>query len=125
MEDAVERTITECIQEGILAEFLSQNRAEAKKMSIFECDEEEIMRQIREDGYEEGEAAGRSIGRQQGEIIGRQQGEIIGRQQGEVIGMERLNRLIQLLAKENRLDDIVKASEDPEYQKQLMEEFSV
>ena len=39
--------------------------------------------------------------------------------------MERLNRLIQLLAKENRLDDIVKASEDPEYQKQLMEEFSV
>ena len=133
LEDAVERTITECIQEGILAEFLSQNRAEAKKMSIFECDEEEIMRQIREDGYEEGEAAGRSIGRQQGEIIGRQQGEIIGRQQGEiigrqqgeVIGMERLNCLIQLLAKEDRLEDIVKASEDPEYQKQLLEEFSV
>lgn len=133
LEEAVERAITECIQEGILAEFLSQNRAEAKKMSIFECDEEEIMRQIREDGYEEGEAAGRSIGRQQGEIIGRQQGEIIGRQQGEiigrqqgeVIGMERLNRLIQLLTKEDRLDDIVKASEDSEYQKQLLEEFSV
>ena len=39
--------------------------------------------------------------------------------------MERLNCLIQLLAKEDRLEDIVKASEDPEYQKQLLEEFSV
>ena len=40
IEDAVEKVITECIEEGILAEFLKQNRSEAKKMSIYEYDEE-------------------------------------------------------------------------------------
>lgn len=40
IEEAVEKAITECIQEGILAEFLRKNRAEAKKMSIYEYDEE-------------------------------------------------------------------------------------
>ena len=39
LEDAVEQAINECIREGILAEFLSKNRAEAKTMSIFEYDE--------------------------------------------------------------------------------------
>ncbi len=33
------------IQEGILAEFLTQNRAEAKQVSIYEYDEEKHMRQ--------------------------------------------------------------------------------
>lgn len=48
-EDAVERAITECIKEGILAEFLRKYRAEAKKVSIYEYDEEKHMRQERED----------------------------------------------------------------------------
>lgn len=33
IEEAVERAITECIREGILADFLSENRSEAWKMS--------------------------------------------------------------------------------------------
>lgn len=58
LEDAVNRAINECINEGILKDFLSKNKAEAKKMSIYEYDEEETMRQLREESYEEGEAAG-------------------------------------------------------------------
>ncbi|MBD5473464.1 MAG: hypothetical protein HDR20_11410 [Lachnospiraceae bacterium] len=58
LEDAVNRAINECIQEGILAEFLSKNRAEAMKMSIYEYDEEKHMRQTREEGYEDGREAG-------------------------------------------------------------------
>ena len=53
LEEAVERAITECIREGILADFLSENRAEAKKMSIYEYDEEKHMRQEREASREE------------------------------------------------------------------------
>lgn len=34
LEEAVERAITECIPDGILADFLSKNRAEAKSVSI-------------------------------------------------------------------------------------------
>ena len=40
IEEAVERAITECIAEGILADFLTRYRNEAKKMSIYEYDEE-------------------------------------------------------------------------------------
>ena len=48
VEEAVEQAISECIQEGILSEFLKQNRAEAKQVSIYEYDEEKHMRQERE-----------------------------------------------------------------------------
>ncbi len=60
---AVERAVDECIKEGILSDFLSRNRSEAIKMSIFECDEEEIMRGIREDVFEHGVEKGRTEGR--------------------------------------------------------------
>ena len=63
---AVEQAITECISEGILADFLRKNRAEAKKVSIYEYDEERHMRQTREEGMEEGYANGFSQGSEQG-----------------------------------------------------------
>ena len=59
LSEAVEQAITECIKEGILAEFLSKNRAEAKKVSIYEYDEEKVMRMLQEDA--------RDTGRQEGE----------------------------------------------------------
>ena len=40
LSDAVEYAVTECIKEGILEDFLSENRAEVVPMSIFEFDEE-------------------------------------------------------------------------------------
>ena len=57
LPEAVERAITECIQEGILADFLERNRAEVKKVSLYEYDAERHMRQIKEDGIEEGRNA--------------------------------------------------------------------
>ena len=66
LDEAVERAITECISEGILEEFLRKNRAEAKKVSIYEYDEERHMRQTREEGMEEGYANGMKQGIKQG-----------------------------------------------------------
>lgn len=62
LDEAIERAITECISEGILADFLRKNRAEAKKVSIYEYDEERHMRHTREEGMEEGDANGLSQG---------------------------------------------------------------
>ena len=59
LEEAVERAIEECIQEGILKEFLEKNRAEAKNMSIFEYDQERHIKQEREEALEEGRKAGK------------------------------------------------------------------
>ena len=58
LEDAVERAITECINDNILKDFLRKYRAEAKKVSIYEYDEERHMRQTREEGFEEGQEIG-------------------------------------------------------------------
>ena len=66
LDKAVEQAVSECIREGILADFLRKNRAEAKKVSIYEYDEERHMRQTREEGMEEGYANGFSQGIEQG-----------------------------------------------------------
>lgn len=65
--DAVEQAITECIQEGILKNFLEKNRTEAKNVSIYEYDQEKHLRQEREDAWEDG----RKDGLAEGERIGR------------------------------------------------------
>lgn len=62
IEDAVEQAITECINEGILSDFLRQNRAEAKKVSIYEYDEQQHMEFVREEGWEDGKKEGRKEG---------------------------------------------------------------
>lgn len=63
IKEAVEKAITECIQEGILAHFLSEHRAEAKKVSIYEYDQEKHLRMEREDAEAAGIAKGIVKGR--------------------------------------------------------------
>ena len=57
--EAVERAVDDCIGNGILADFLSKNRAEAIAVSIFEYDEEKHMKNEREEGREAGREEGR------------------------------------------------------------------
>ena len=59
LEQAVDRAINTCIHKGILAEFLEKNKAEVKKVSIYEYDEEEHMRMEREESWQEGELQGK------------------------------------------------------------------
>lgn len=62
LTDAVEKAITECINEGILQEFLRKNRSEVLKVSIFEYDKEKEEKKLREAEFEAGEANGMLIG---------------------------------------------------------------
>lgn len=66
LNEAVEQAITECIREGILAEFLSRNRAEVVKVSIFEYDQELEEKKLREAEYEHGRQEGMEAGRAAG-----------------------------------------------------------
>ena len=83
--EAVERAITECIREGILEEFLRKNRAEAKRMSIYEYDQVKHIRQEREDAWEEGRQEGRQEGIAIGRDLGREESirELITRKQAK------------------------------------------
>ena len=56
LNTAVERAVSESIQEGILKEFLQKNRAEVVAMSIFEYNEEEEKRKLRTQEKEEAQA---------------------------------------------------------------------
>lgn len=88
LDEAVEQAITECISEGILTDFLRKNRAEVKKVSIYEYDEERHMRQTREEGMEEGYANGLSQGIIQTAVSMLKLKEFTDTQIREVTGLE-------------------------------------
>ena len=52
--NGTDKAIAECIQEGILSEFLQQNRKEVYKVSIFEYDKEKEEKKLRKAEYEHG-----------------------------------------------------------------------
>ena len=59
IQDAVHRAVDECIEEGILAEFLSKNKVVVVKMSIFEYDKEKEEAKYRRAEFEAGREAER------------------------------------------------------------------
>ena len=76
---------------------LMEDIGTGKFVSIFEYDEEKHMRQVKEEGREEGEA----------------------------YTLERVNHLIRLLASQSRTEDIVRAASDREWQEKLFKEFGL
>ena len=66
LSEAVNEAVEDCIQRGILAEFLSKNRAEVVKVSIYEYDEEKVKRMFREEWMKLGLEQGKQIGIEQG-----------------------------------------------------------
>lgn len=105
LADAVEQAVSECIKEGILADFFRKNRAEVVQMSIFEYDQEAHMKVIREESWESG--------------------RMIGREEGREEGRDGINKLISCLIADNRLKDLQRSAGDEEYQNQLMKEYGI
>ena len=62
LEEAVTRAVDECVEEGILAEFLMKNKAEVIKVSIYEYDKEFEEKKLRKAEYEAGVEAGIELG---------------------------------------------------------------
>lgn len=58
LDTAVEQAVNDCIQNGILADFLRANKSEVIAMSIFEYDKGEEERKLRKAEYEAGRAEG-------------------------------------------------------------------
>ena len=100
MEDtqsALNRAIDDCIENGVLKEFLLQNRAEVLGMLLEEFDAEKYERTLRSEGREE------------------------GREEGEV----KVNRLGILLTEAGRGNEFLKSLSDRELQKRLFVEFGL
>ena len=115
LAEAVEKAVDKCIAEGILSDFLRQNRAEVIMLSIFEYDEELHFKTLRDEGYESGYAEGHEAGFSEGHESGFSEGHEVGMEQGE----SHLTNLLQKLMDTGRSEDINRAISDPEYRKQL------
>lgn len=102
IDAAVNRAVKECIQEGILKDFLMRCRSEAIQMSIFEFDEEREWKLIRQDE--------RDIGREQGIKEGLEEGKRVGIKEGIQQGINLFVRgnLLEHEADERILDKLQK-----------------
>ncbi len=105
IEEAVEKAITECIEEGILAEFLKQNRAEAKHMSIYEYDEEKHMKMERAEHYAMGVAQ---------EIT-----------QGVAQEQAQLLQLITAMTEDGLQDHIPRLAKEPDFLAQMRRKYNL
>ena len=101
LRDAVVKAVDECIQEGILRKFLTEQKAEVVKVSIYEFDEEREMKLIREDERE------------------------IGREEGIEEGKQKILLLSKMLLDANRIDDLKRATDDGAYLEELCREYSI
>ena len=59
------------------------------------------------------------------EMLIREEGKVEGKEVGKQEERRRLNTLILRLTEDGRADDIVKAAQDEDYQKQLLEEYGL
>lgn len=66
LDAAVKRAVEECIAEGILEDFLRENRAEVEMVSILEYDKDFEEKKLREAEYEAGREEGARFGLAEG-----------------------------------------------------------
>ena len=58
---AVDQAVDECVEAGVLEEFLSKHRREVRNMVLTEFDEEKFLKMVREEERAEGRAEGERI----------------------------------------------------------------
>lgn len=69
LSDAYEHAIKECIQKGILADYLTKRGSEVVNMLVAEYDYKMDMEVQREEAFEEGEKLGRLEGQDDGKMM--------------------------------------------------------
>ena len=99
IEQAVEKAVTECIRENILADFLKKQRAEVVAMSILEYNEEEELKKIRASERRGGYDDGWNAGRIEGEAAGKKAGRIEGKKEVLLEILEEKGTISEALSK--------------------------
>ncbi len=94
---AVEMAVNECIADGIMPEFLTDQKALVTKLSIYEYDEEREMKLIRKDE----------------------------REIGIELGSQKINQLYSRLKHEKRTEDLMRAIDDSDFRNSLLETYSL
>ena len=105
LQQAMERAVTECIEEGILKEFLLENKKEVMDMSIFEFDQQMYIKVQTDEAREDGIQIGLEKGREQGE--------------------HRMESLVQYLLSKRCYDELERATSDKAYRQLLYQQYGI
>lgn len=110
---AINLAVDECIEEDVLKEFLIERRADVVNALLTEYDEERVLADLSREFFEDGEEKGREEGLKE------------GLKEGVKEGQNRINKLIQCLVRDGRMDDVIRGTADLEYQKALLQEYQL
>ncbi|MDR3166168.1 MAG: hypothetical protein LBU13_11415, partial [Synergistaceae bacterium] len=95
-EEAIRKAEEDCIEQGILADFLRHHSLEVIKVLTAEFRLEDALQVWKEEGIEEGiekgKEEGKKEGREEGKKEGREEGKKEGREEGREEGMEEMAR---------------------------------
>lgn len=100
LEYALEQAIDDCIEKDILKDILIRSRSEVLHMLLTEYNAKKHLQHTFNEGLEQGRAEGRDT-------------------------LLRFSRLNQILLKENRLDDLERASTDENFRNELFEKYQL
>ncbi len=109
IEKAAKTAVDSCIEDHIMEDFLRKERAGVINMHILDFNEELHNKSLKEEGFEDGIEKGRKEGIEK------------GREEGE----NKLGRLVLILSKDGRIEDITRVASDEEYRKALYKEFNI
>lgn len=97
LSNAVDRAVKECIENDILKSFLLRHRAEVKNVILTEFDMDKYIRLEKKESFQE----------------------------GKDIGARMFAALTNKLLADSRIDDLKKATTDPDFCKSLYEEYGI
>lgn len=109
VDNVYEKAIHECIEKGILADYLRVHGSEVVNMLMSEYNYEQDIEVQREEAFEEGER------------LGREEGERAGREKEQ----KRFAALAAKLIESGRNEDIIKAAQNFEFCETLYKEYNI
>ncbi len=101
IEKAAKSAVDSCIEDHIMEDFLRKERAGVINMHILDFNEELHNKSLKEEGFED------------------------GIERGIEKGETKLSRLVLILSKDGRNEDITRVASDEEYRKALYKEFNI
>ena len=101
VEQAIDETITYCIEHDILKDVLLKNRSEVRHMLLTEFDEKKFAKSMWEEGRESGYTEGHESGYTEGHESGYTEGHESGYTEGRESGYENILKIMDEINKGN------------------------
>lgn len=104
-DEAIIQAMEECSRQGIMVDFINEHGTEVRNLLFTEFNVEDALEVCREENFERGLET--------------------GIEKGLATGTDRINTLNQRLKADGRVDDLMRAIDDKNYQEQLLKEYDL